>query len=88
MMTKRSIEIDLDLIAEKVAEVVAEKMGLSEKEKETFTQINLDLLKNLSSDDFQNEIVARYVGKTDELFEKFGGLIKKMIGKADKEEEK
>lgn len=87
-MTKRSIEIDLDLIAEKVAEVVAEKMELSEKEIEIFTQSNLEVLKNLSGDDFQNEIVAHYVGKTEELFEKFGGLIKKVIGKVDKEEEK
>ena len=87
-MTKRSIEIDLDLIAEKVAEVVAEKMELSEKEKEILTQSNLGELKKLSDDDFQNEIVARYVGKSEELLEKFGGLIKKVLGKVDKEEEK
>ena len=63
-MTKRSIEIDLDLIAQKVAEVVAKKMELSEKEKETLKQSNLEVLKNLSGDDFQNGIVAHYVSKT------------------------
>lgn len=84
-MTKRSIEIDLDLIAEKVAEVIAEKMELSEKEKEIFTQSNLEVLKNLSGDDFQNGIVAHYVGETEEKLEKFGGLIKKIIGKVDEE---
>ena len=87
-MTKRSIEIDLDIIAEKVAEVVAEKMKLSEKEKETLTQSNLGVLKNLSGDDFQNEIVAHYVGRTDKKLEIFGGIIKKVLGKVDKEEEK
>ena len=87
-MTKRSIEIDLDLIAEKVAEVIAEKMELSEKEKEIFTQSNLGLLKNLSGDDFQNVIAAYYVGRTEEIFEKFGGIIKKLLGEVDKEEEK
>ena len=80
-MNKRSIEIDLDLIAEKVAEVVAEKMELSEKEKEILTQSNLEVLKNLSGDDFQNEIVARYVGIAEEKLEKFGGIIKMVLGK-------
>lgn len=82
-MTKRSIEIDLDLIAEKVAEVIAEKMELSEKEKETLKQSNLEVLETLSDDDFQNKIVASYVAKTEKLLGKFGGLIKKIIGKVD-----
>lgn len=87
-MTKQSIEIDLDLIAEKIAEVVAEKMELSEKEKEIFKQSNLEILKTLSDDDFQNQIVSRYVDETEKLLEKFGGLIKKIIGLVDEEEEK
>ena len=87
-MNKRSIEIDLDIIAEKVAEVVAEKMKLSEKEKETLTQSNLGVLKNLSGDDFQNEIVAHCVGRTEKKLEIFCGIIKKVLGKVDKEEEK
>ncbi len=82
-MTKRSIEIDLDLIAEKVAEVVAEKMELSEKEKETLKQSNLEVLETLSDDDFQEKIVASYVAKTEKQLGKFGGLIKKIIGKVD-----
>lgn len=87
-MTKRTIEIDLELIAKKVAEVIAEKMELSEKEKEILTQSNLGALKSLSGDDFQNEIVAHYVGRTEEILEIFGGTIKKVLGKVDKEEEK
>lgn len=82
-MTKRRIEIDLDLIAEKVAEVVAEKMELSEKEKETLKQSNLEVLETLSDDDFQEKIVASYVAKTEKQLGKFGGLIKKIIGKVD-----
>lgn len=36
-MTKKNIEIDLDLIAEKVADVIVDIMGLDEKDKEVAT---------------------------------------------------
>ena len=75
-MTKKNIEIDLDLIAEKIADVIVDKMELDEKDKEVATQINLEVLKTVSDEDFQNAMIAHYVDKTEKTFNMLGKLHK------------
>lgn len=75
-MTKKNIEIDLDLIAEKIADVIVDKMEFDEKDKEVATQINLEVLKTVSDEDFQNAIIAHYVDKTEKTFNMLGKLHK------------
>ena len=75
-MTKKNIEIDLDLIAEKVADVIVDKMELDEKNKEVAKQINLEVLKTVDDEDFQNAMIAHYVDKTEKTFNVLGKLHK------------
>lgn len=78
-MTKKNIEIDLDLIAEKVADVIVDIMGLDEKDKEIATQLNLEILKTVSDKDFQNALIIHYVDKTEKTFNTLGKL-QKILG--------
>lgn len=75
-MTKKNIEIDLDLIAEKVADVIVDKFELDEKGKEMAKQVNLDVLKTVSDEDFQNAIIAHYVDKSEKTFNMLSKLHK------------
>ena len=79
-MTKKNIEIDLDLIAEKVADVIVDIMGLDEKDKEVATQLNLEVLKTVSDKDFQNAMIAHYVDKTEKTFNTLDKLNKILGG--------
>lgn len=79
-MTKKNIEIDLDLIAEKVADVIIDIMELDEKDKEVATQLNLEVLKTVSDKDFQNAIIVHYVDKTEKTFNTLGKLNKLLRG--------
>ena len=80
-MTKKNIEIDLDLIAEEVTDVLADKMGLDEEGKEMAKQINLDVLKTVDDEDFQNALISHYVDKTEKTFNMLGKLQKILGGK-------
>ena len=64
-MIKKNIEIDLDLIAEEVTKVLVDKMGLDEKGKEMAKQINLEALKIVDDEDFQNAIIAHYINRAE-----------------------
>ena len=77
-MTKRTIEIDLDIIAEEVSKVIAHKMGLEEKDEELSKKTNLVLLKSLKDEDFVNELTARYVDRANSMFDKLGKLIEEL----------
>lgn len=81
-MIKKNIEIDLDLIAEKVADVLADKMGLDKKGKEMAKQVNLEALKTVDDEDFQNELIAVYTNRAEKIFKDLGELMK-LLGDED-----
>ena len=74
-MIKKNIEIDLDLIAEEVTKVLVDKMGLDEKGKEMAKQINLEALKIVDDEDFQNVLIAHYINRAEKIFKDLGELM-------------
>lgn len=62
--------------------MLADKMGLDERGKEMAKRVNLEALKTVDDEDFQNELIAVYTNRAEKIFKNLGELMK-LLGDED-----